>query len=173
MTQNVLLVVDAQVVQFHPEWGVFDAQRIKQNIRELVAHARASGTPIVFVRHLEDEEMLKEYGEHLIDLEPGIGYVEGDRVIEKTEADAFSNTNLLQILTEFGAEVLIIAGMQTDGCMGATSRRAAELGYGVVIVGDAHSTIESDVSAAEKIATFNSLAQDFAQVIPAAEVDFS
>lgn len=172
MTQSVLLVVDAQVVQFHPEWGVFDAQRIKQMIRELVTHARASGTPIIFVRHLEDEEVLKEYGEHLIELEPGIGYKEGDRVIEKTEPDAFEKTRLQQILSELGAEVLVIAGMQTDMCIGATSRRAAELGYGVVIASDAHSTIEGDVSAAEKIATFNMLAQDFAQVTPVAEIDF-
>jgi len=173
MPQTVLLVIDAQVVQFHPQWGVFDAQRIKQNIRDLVAQARTSGTPILFVRHLEDEAMLKEYGEHLIDLEPGIGYEEGDRVIDKTEPDAFEKTNLQQILVELGAEVLVLAGMQTDMCMTATSRRAAELGYRLIIASDAHSTEEGEISAAEKIATFNSLAQDFAQVMPAAEVEFA
>lgn len=172
MAQSVLLVVDAQVVQFHPQWGVADAQRIKQTIRELVGRARTAGTPILFVRHLEDEEMLKEFGEHLIELEPGIGYEEGDRILDKTEPDAFSNTNLQQILAELGASQLIICGMQTDHCIGATTRRAAELGYGVVLASDAHSTEEGEIPASEKIATFNSLAQDFAQVTPAAEIRF-
>lgn len=172
MAQNVLLVIDAQVNQFHPEYGIADAPRIRQTIAELVDRARTSGTPIIFVRHDGGEDAIDGYGEPLWELEPGIGYVEGDPIVDKTQYDAFAGTNLQQILFELGAEVVTIAGMQTDYCIGATTRRAAELGYGVVLVSDAHGTADADIPAAETVATFNSLAQDFAQVVPAAEVEF-
>ncbi len=172
MTQQVLLVVDAQVNQFDARWGVYDGQRIKQNLAELVERAHASATPVIFVRHDGGEGNEDGYGKPMWELEPGLGLMEGDIIVDKTHFDAFEETPLKQHLNELGAEVLIIAGMQTDYCIGATSRRAAQEGYGVILVGDAHSTQDGDLPATAVIESLNMLALDFAQVTPTAQVAF-
>lgn len=170
--QQVLLVVDAQVNQFDPQWGVVDGPRIKANIADLVQRAHESGTPVIFIRHDGGAENEDGYGKPMWELEPGLGQLESDIIVDKTQFDAFVDTDLQQHLVGLGAEVLIISGMQTDYCIGATSRRAAQEGYGVILVSDAHSTGNGDLPAHEVIETLNTLAHDFAQVTPTAEIVF-
>ena len=51
---------------------------------------------------------------------------------------------------------LVIAGVQTDGCINATCRRAHELGYEVTLVRDARSTYaDRELTASQIIARYN------------------
>jgi nicotinamidase-related amidase len=61
-------------------------------------------------------------------------------VYRKTTTDSFHETGLLQDLRAAGVTELVIAGMQSNYCIDATTRRAVQEGLNVTLVSDAHST---------------------------------
>ena len=76
------------------------------------------------------------------------------------------------MLAERGIRRLVLAGMQTEYCIDTTTRRARSLGYEVVLAADAHSTYPGALPAEQVIAHHNSVLKAFADVRPAAEIDF-
>jgi len=61
-------------------------------------------------------------------------------VLTKTSHNAFTTTNLQQLLTSRGISELVIAGIRTEQCCETTARVAADLGFGVTFVTDATAT---------------------------------
>jgi len=61
---------------------------------------------------------------------------QGEPVVRKTTWSAFVGTHLDDLLRRRGVENLVITGVTTAGCVGATARHAADLGYMCVIVAD-------------------------------------
>ena len=66
--------------------------------------------------------------------------LDGEPILTKTSRNAFTTTNLQQILTERGIRDLVICGIQTEQCCETTARLAADLGYDVTFVIDATAT---------------------------------
>lgn len=63
----------------------------------------------------------------------------GDRIIEvpgKRGLNAFSNTDLEDVLGQYGIKNVAIAGAVTSICVDSTGRAASERGYSVVILSD-------------------------------------
>jgi nicotinamidase-related amidase len=50
-----------------------------------------------------------------------------------------------------GIDTLVVCGMQSDFCVDSTVRRALGLGYPVVLVSDAHTTMDNGVLTATQI----------------------
>ena len=71
----------------------------------------------------------------------------GEPVITKTSRNAFTTTNLQQILTEKGIRELVVCGIQTEQCCETTTRLAADLGYDVTFVTEATATFRSRTGA--------------------------
>ncbi|KAJ3021856.1 UNVERIFIED_CONTAM: hypothetical protein HDU68_009424 [Siphonaria sp. JEL0065] len=177
MPATTLLVIDLQTGMFdgvcfpaiHNSRGLIDA-----TIRVL-AHARSSGTPVVFVQHCAAEGPLKK-GERgwsvLADFTPLESEIETK--VEKEKADSFENTHLLRILADSKIEHLVICGAQSDQCVAATTLSAIEKGFRVSVVSDAHSTWSSDgIDAAEIIDTQNSkFAQAGATLVSSLDLNF-
>jgi nicotinamidase-related amidase len=97
--------------------------------------------------------------------------------VRKTTPDSFHRTDLSQRLQEREITRLLICGLQSDFCVDTTTRRALALGYEVVLVADAHSTVDNGVlSAAQITAHHNTTLANMtsfgkrAVVIPAADV---
>lgn len=61
-------------------------------------------------------------------------------VVNKTNGGALSGTNLDFVLRNMGIESLILVGFLTDECVAATAYHAADIGYDVLLVGDACAT---------------------------------
>jgi nicotinamidase-related amidase len=70
----------------------------------------------------------------------GLEPIPGEPIITKTSRNAFTTTNLQQLLTERGIRDLVICGIQTEQCCETTARLAADLGYDVEFVTDATAT---------------------------------
>ena len=63
---------------------------------------------------------------------------QGDEVvIGKVTSSAFNSTNIDRLLRNMGIRNLIITGVVTNGCVESTTRSAAELDYGTIVVEDA------------------------------------
>lgn len=66
---------------------------------------------------------------------------QGEFVLNKTTADAFSSSAIDSLLRTLGIEYLLVTGVATDQCVGSTARQAAERGYHCVMVEDCTATL--------------------------------
>jgi nicotinamidase-related amidase len=131
---TALLVVDVQngVVAEAHERGTVVA-----NIGTLVDKARRDDTPVIWVRH-SDEQLAEGSDDWQIvsELTPA----ESEPVIGKQYADSFEETTLEATLSGLGVGRLIVAGASTDECIRATLHGAVVRGYDATLVSDAHTT---------------------------------
>jgi nicotinamidase-related amidase len=79
-------------------------------------------------------------GERPLRLVDGLEPAAGEPTLTKTSRNAFTTTNLQQILTEQGIRELVICGIQTEQCCETTARVGADLGFDVTFVTEATAT---------------------------------
>jgi nicotinamidase-related amidase len=146
MTAAALLVIDIQR-------GAFDGARcptidrstdLVNNARALVDAARASGTPIVFIQHCDEPGQPFEEGTPHWEFHEDLSPLPEDTVIRKYSSSAFENTDLAAKLERLGTREVVLCGLQSEFCVSNTARSALELGYGVRVAKDGHSTWPSD-----------------------------
>jgi nicotinamidase-related amidase len=70
---------------------------------------------------------------------------EDEIVLTKTCSGAFVGTELDRILRNLGIETLIIIGFYTDQCVETTARDAADIGYNIILVEDACTTLTQEL----------------------------
>lgn len=114
-------------------------------------------------------------GDRGTDIHDIVAHFEGEPIIYKHYPNSFRETNLLELLTGWGVERLVICGMMTHMCIDATVRAAADLGFHIILVSDACATralhFESvDVSAAQVQAAFLAALKSYAQIMTTEEV---
>jgi nicotinamidase-related amidase len=139
---RALLVIDVQEsFRQRPIWRAVSNPKIAVAIGRLVDSARAAGDLVVWVLHTEPGSGSP--------FDPASGFVRfieplapagGEPVLTKTSHNAFTTTNLQQLLTSRGIRELVIAGIRTEQCCETTARLAADLGYQVTFVTDATAT---------------------------------
>jgi nicotinamidase-related amidase len=172
--KTALLVVDVQngVVE-----GAYRRDEVIQNIETAVAKARATGIPVVWVQH-SDEELVIDSDEWQIvsELIP----LEGEAMVRKTFRSSFEGTNLEEILSELGVGHLFACGAQTNNCMRHTAHDALAKGYDVTLIADAHTTtsyewagvsVSAQAVVEEQNLNFNEdLPGRFGRVVPLAQL---
>jgi nicotinamidase-related amidase len=139
---RALIVIDVQEsFRARPMWQTLDNPSLIDNVQRLVAAARSAGDRVIWVLHAEP-------GEGGV-FDPANGYVrivdelrpEGDEpTIVKTSHNAFTTTNLQQLLTAAGVRSVTVCGLRTEQCVETTARVASDLGYRVTFVTDATGT---------------------------------
>jgi nicotinamidase-related amidase len=142
MTTRALIVIDVQESFLRqPRWAASSNPGIARQAGRLAESARAAGDLVVWVLHSEP-------GTGTV-FDPASGYVRlmdglvphcGEPVLTKTSHNAFTTTNLQQILTVRGIRELTVCGIRTEQCCETTARIAADLGYDVSFVTDATAT---------------------------------
>jgi nicotinamidase-related amidase len=139
---RALIVIDVQEsFRQQPNWAAISDPGIVDAVNRLLDLARASGDLVVWVLHAEAGS-----GDAF---DPASGYVrpidgltprEGEPTITKTSHNAFSTTNLQQLLTTNGVRELVICGIRTEQCCETTARVGSDFGYDVTFVLDATAT---------------------------------
>ena len=175
-----LVVIDVQIgiarhENIHAGWP-----GILSNIAALVSRSHAGGLPVIFVQHDGGPGHPLEPGTGGWALCPELAMGDTDLLVRKTACDAFFGTNLESILRERGVQYLVVAGCMTEYCVDTTVRRAASLGFDVILAGDAHGTLNSPSLRAEQIIEHhNNLLEGFTAggasvaVKPSSTVSFS
>ncbi|MFF6998275.1 isochorismatase family protein [Streptomyces sp. NPDC008313] len=158
---RALIVIDVQEsFRARPLWETTSDLKIADRVNRLVRLARDAGDLVVWVLHCEP-------GTGGV-FDPALGHVrlmeeleraDGEPLIHKTSHNAFTTTNLQQLLTERGIGALTVCGIRTEQCVETTTRVAGDLGYQVTFVIDAtatnpipHPDAPADQSVAELLA---------------------
>ncbi len=131
---TALLVVD---VQTGVVAGTHERDGVVARIASLVERARASGTPVVWVQHNDDNTVRGSDGWQIV---PELSRAEDEPLVEKSYSDSFESTDLEEVLADLGVGRLFVAGAQTDQCIRGTLHGALVRGYDTILVSDAHTT---------------------------------
>ncbi len=138
LTRTVLLPIDNQCGFDGPPWPPRRDPTSEVRGRTLIAGWRAAGLPIIHVRHdsvAPGSVLAPAHPGNA--LRPGFEPVGDEPLVTKSVNAAFIGTDLDLRLRRLGADTLVIFGVSTDMCVSTTMRVGANLGYRMVLVGDA------------------------------------
>lgn len=142
MTTRALLVIDLQEsFRARPLWDLISNPDIAVPVERLVRHARANGDLVVWILHTApgSGSVFDPDSGH-VRLLPGLTPQPGEPRLHKTSINAFTTTNLQQLLTSRGVREVAVCGIRTEQCCETTARLASDLGYQVTFVIDATAT---------------------------------
>ena len=137
------------------------AQNVVENIKTLLAAARASGTPVIHIHHRKAKGarphgnmsvMFRgllngegfDAGTRGMEVMPGLEPQSGEIVIEKERASAFAGTELDIVLRAMAIDTLILTGAWTNFSVESTARYATDIGYRVIVASDGTSSISEE-----------------------------
>jgi len=139
---RALIVIDVQE-SFRQDrlWDAISDPGIAAKVGRLVEAARAQGDLVVWVLHAEaGSGTVFDPASGHVRLIDGLAARDGEPVITKTSHNAFTTTNLQQVLTAHGVTEVLVCGIRTEQCCETTARVASDFGYGVTFVTDATAT---------------------------------
>jgi nicotinamidase-related amidase len=139
---RALIVIDVQEsFRQQPAWAAISNPGIVGQVNRLVHAARADGDLVVWVLHAEaGSDTVFDPASGYVRLIDGLAARDGEPVITKTSHNAFTTTNLQQILTTRAIGDLVVCGIRTEQCCETTARVASDFGFDVTFVTDATAT---------------------------------
>jgi nicotinamidase-related amidase len=148
--KSALLVIDVQRGLFDQDPRPDEADAVVNRINALASRARDADVPVVFVHH-ETKGGELAYGSQNWELAQRLNFQRGDVMLRKTTPDSFLRTDLLALLESWNTTRLVICGYASEFCIDTTTRRAAALGFPVVLAADAHTTHDKDHASGDQI----------------------
>jgi nicotinamidase-related amidase len=148
-----LLVIDTQVGVMA---GCWEADAVLERTGALVDRARREGVPVIWVQDEDDFPRDSEAWQ----LASPLAVEPDEPRVYKTRRDAFMGTGLAELLEREAVGRVVVAGAQSDYCIRTSTQRAAAEGFDVVLVSDAHTTVDAEfdgerISAAQIVAHTN------------------
>jgi nicotinamidase-related amidase len=176
MTTTALVLVDVQRNMLEGAEPVPSAATVRAVLGGLLDNARAAQAFVVHVMNdgsPGDPDEPFTPGWELV-FEPGDEEDE-EIVVRKDQSDTFAaNPGLADILRARHVERVVIAGMQSEFCIEATSRGALAEGFKVSLPRGAHATYDGDQSAGDVSAqTETTLESEGVDVVVLSEVEFA
>ncbi len=140
--KRALVVIDVQEsFRQRPIWAASSNPEIAKAVGQLTEAFRAAGDLVVWVLHSEpDTGNVFDPASGFVRLFDGLEVAAGEPVLHKTSHNAFTTTNLHQLLTQQGIHEVVVCGIRTEQCVETTARVASDLGYEVTFVIDATAT---------------------------------
>ncbi|WP_273128066.1 isochorismatase family protein [Bacillus weihaiensis] len=148
--KQMLLIIDAQqdlIEGNQKERAVYKKDQLLTNINSVIEKAIHHDVPVVFVRDLDVAEGV------------GKGFQVHEKMnvpkkaifFDKVATNSFHGTGLLNHLKTHEIEHVVVMGCATQHCIDSAVRTATINGMDVTLVGDGHSTIDSECLRAEQI----------------------
>jgi len=156
-----LLIIDVQRGLFSKPIPVYNADELLDNILDLVDRAHAAGVSVIYIQHCNEKTLIKGSGSW--QLHRRLHAEAEDIRLFKENSNAFTETELSDILISRGVEWIVACGLVTHGCVESTCLGGLKEGYQVLLAGDAHSNFSKD--AAKLIKKWNKLLADKGVVV--------
>lgn len=147
-------------------------------VADLLALFRGRGLPVVHVHHDDpDPTSLFRRGAAEGAPMPCAQPIAGEAVFWKSTSSAFAGTGLDAYLRRHGIDRIVLVGAVAAFCVTSTTRSASDLGFSVILPGDAligfdipaHDGGRIDAQTVLRV-TLSLLGADFAQLVSAREV---
>jgi nicotinamidase-related amidase len=139
---RALVVIDVQEsFRQRPIWQAVNNPDIADDVNALAAAARAEGDLVIWVLHAEPGTggVFDPASGH-VHLLPELDYRDDETLLVKTSINAFTTTNLAQMLTTHGIRELRVCGIRSEQCVETTTRIGFDLGYQMTYIVDATAT---------------------------------
>lgn len=139
MTVNkALVIVDIQpVFMSDPKMLTLDGDDLVAKCKPLLDSARDHGIPVVFIQHVEKDDMPEGTEDADMAFHPDLAPQEYEPVIGKHFGSGFMETNLDEVLKTMNIHDLFVCGLSAYGCVNQTVLFAKLFGYQVTVVQDA------------------------------------
>lgn len=136
--RSALLVVDFQdsFKLNSSRWERRSNPGFEAKVDRLIRAWREAGLPVIFFLHTDPDPGF-ETSNPAFKLMDFLSPNPDEPVLVKNTRNAFTSTNLQEILKEKGVERLVVTGISTEQCCETTTRVAADLGYDVDFVTEA------------------------------------
>ncbi len=141
--KTALLVIDIQKDYFPGgKFPLVEPLAAAQNAYTLLQCFREHGGRHVHIQHISREPDADFFvrGDSGSDIHDSVAHFEGEPIVYKHFPNSFLQTNLLDMLKEWGVERVVITGMMTHMCVDATARAAVDFGFKVIVAEDACAT---------------------------------
>lgn len=176
--KTALLLVDIQNDYFPGgKMELEGAVEAAHKANELLQCFRDHSMPTVHIQHISRKPDATFFipGDRGTDINDIAAHYEGEPLVQKHYPNPFRNTNLLDLLQEWGIERVLIAGMMTHMCVDATARAAADLGFKVMVAEDACATRplkygETTIPAEHVHKAFLAALKSYGQVMPVEQI---
>lgn len=144
--KTALLLIDFQKDYFpggkYPLVDPLEAAQKAYMLLQCFREHRSHGGRHVHIQHISERPDARYFiaGDRGADIHDSVAHFEGEPIVYKHEKNAFLHTDLLELLRGWEIERVVIAGMATHMCVDATARAAYDLGFQIIIAGDACAT---------------------------------
>lgn len=137
-----LIVLDVQEAIDRPNWDGKNNPGYLAVIQRLLGLWRASGWPVLHVKH-DEPTVTSSYYVHgpWNGIKAQVAPVEGEAVIVKQQNCAFIGTELDAALKTLGARRFVLTGVVIHNSMDATVRAGKALGYDILLPADATTAV--------------------------------
>ncbi|HYI91153.1 MAG TPA: cysteine hydrolase family protein [Beijerinckiaceae bacterium] len=137
-SDTVLVIVDLQLAIDDVTWAPRNNPDAEGHVAALLAAWRGAGMPVIHIRH-DSTEAKSPYrpGSPGHAFKPESTPSDAEPVIAKSTNSAFIRTGLDDMLSDLGVTTLVVCGVLTHNSVEATVRHAGNLGYRVLVPGDA------------------------------------
>ncbi len=176
---TALVVVDIQNDYFSdgrmPLVGPLEASR---QAARLLDHFRRAEWPVIHVQHIAVRPGATFFlpGTPGVDFHANVRPLPDEPIVQKNFPNSFRDTPLLDVLREKQVNRLVICGMQTNMCVDAITRAAADYGFECIVAADAcaarNLTFEGHLVPAEQVhyAFLAALNGSYAKVLMADQI---
>jgi nicotinamidase-related amidase len=136
----VVVAIDIQNEYFapHGKWVLPEGPASLERINELLATARDTKVPVIYLRH---EELGATSGVFVpgslgVQMYPGLQMGAEETCLTKHFPGSFTQTPLAAHLRHLDADTLVVCGYMTQLCCDTTTRQAEERGFRVLFAAD-------------------------------------
>jgi nicotinamidase-related amidase len=132
-----LIVIDVQQGFDEAYWGERNNPGAERTIERLLARWRASGRPVIHVRHdsVEPASALRPDSPGNA-FKPEARPLPGEPVLGKHVNSAFIGTDLEARLKAQATDTVVLCGFTTNHCVSTTTRMAGNLGFRAFLLSD-------------------------------------
>ena len=144
----VLLVIDTQ--KGITDDRLFEFERLKKNIKELIALARENGKEVIFVQHDDGPGTGFSVGDEEFEIFDEFAPSAGEKIFIKDVNSALHpSVGLLDYLRPKKETTIMVVGLQTNFCIDATIKSGFDNGFEMIVPEYTNSTFNNDYMSGE------------------------
>jgi len=147
--ETALLLIDIQNDYFeNGTMALVGSDKASENAKLILNNYRANHQMIVHIQHIATSPAATFFLANTkgAEIHDNVKPLDSEKVIIKHYPNSFRETELLDYLRSKNICNLVICGMMTHMCVDATTRAAKDLGFNIVLIGDACATKDQEIN---------------------------